>query len=1225
MKSIISYNCYLQRNRLLNSTSSHNLIQHASKCFGDTYGNHNLRYLKKKTEAPQMKDYSKGYKVTKYFEDAEREYKTNNSQLITKTIEETQNINSVSAQSPKKMKFKSLVKPNRAKIQKFITNNNSIQFNNNRQSQKKGYEDMFSLDYNAQTLENLKRAKEYKVFCQKDNRIKLREHGLKLESKKLDNLIKNSGEFKDYSIYNNTQNIFKNNTYGIIDFLPEGQSPIGESYGKENPKYKKKIDYNIQEEKEFSYMKYKQKKNDLENIRIKSLFSSNSNEKLKNILQNLGNQSVSLLNNEKKEQIITINEEEDTQLTVYNKNNDNYEGTMNREVEIVREIAKYEAYCVVQAKQQDIYSKYHKRPEFDLLPLKEVLNYVKFDIRNTRELFSMFHEYTSADKRLETIKDYTSFSLNYRNASFINRIKLGCNLQSPLIFSQMLQKISLPFLYNSEVKNNNLFNLLDYNLLLKKVKENLPNYDIKVLVDTFYGLSFIHKDNRDYNYLFFQHTCEEFIEHIDKLLKENVLKGFKNKEENFLSFIPLQLVSVICRALDNLNIKETKNEAFVIAAENKLKLSLLNIINHANTFNDLNFFCTQNIVDYLNNNYVLEYLTNDSFNQDSLIKTDLLTGTLDKLTSALLFKIEDPNESERLYHDNVFITSYTEFAGNTIKLLNQEEARCNLLIKEIIKQEDVTDEEREKKLDSINNQLTVINKLQVELDLIMNKTIYFVLQNKNFDFNNIAIISNSFSDIKKYDSKLFENLIVKGKDKIELLEYSSFDHLMLYFHSIASYFNRNAFENLHKDVFNIISKENNKVNTKDFRFIIFDTYFTSFKRLLDLLQHSNHDFSKFFIVLYNLYLIGYAKEELFLQSMGYFLENKENLLKALGFLFQIVSMKKYREEAIIYPLIKTFIDYQSELVLKEGNNVAFIFAQVLASLVKLNVNFMITTEEIDLIKVNTSFIINSIISSKNYVKNNFIQEKLNSLILAFLSFQVKLDIDEKERERISLIYKEKYEQSNPDNKLSSSEKSLLQIDIKDRVNYDLLEYVSLSKLHANEKIAIAYVTKYLEQQNVFTLNKKEDAFMNTIEEIYSYCKKADLDKIENYSISGHKVFYNTVKSALNKCNNRLFVNNQYYSITINHVLNDTFIIPIYFKNLDLALLLYNDSDLEASGLINGFTLIRETLIKQYVKNVEIVWRDANIANIENNEHLCIRLLEEMIKAYICKEKINDKI
>jgi hypothetical protein len=391
-------------------------------------------------------------------------------------------------------------------------------------------ESLFTKDHTAQSLENLRKIRENRIFNKKMHELAERKFALKLEGRKIGNLIENyEMKFLNYEKHNGSEGV-GSKTYDLIDFFPESKNRFGENLETENKLYKEQLSGVVSNK----YVEYKENKKRLENIRITSMLSGKkNNEELGRYLE--------LINSPEKDDLIkTLTDEKDEQNEVAipeNPTKNKIDMYFTEHCELTNKINQFENSIYEEFKKLDLYNKYNKGiVEFKDLTLEENLNYIKFNINCGRDLFKMFHE----------VKDL-----------------------SPIISCALIQKIAVG--YKEERDILELFIKPEYRAMLSIAKKNLTAIDNKNLVDTLWAIGKIHKGNRNFSNKFFQHLLDEMLIELSTRIEE-------------LTFFE---ISFLVEGLAMLRIKDLYDDLKVVEEEYKLATLCKNRILGNKTYNDM--------------------------------------------------------------------------------------------------------------------------------------------------------------------------------------------------------------------------------------------------------------------------------------------------------------------------------------------------------------------------------------------------------------------------------------------------------------------------------------------------------------------------------------------------------------------------------------------------------------------------------------------------------------
>ena len=370
----------------------------------------------------------------------------------------------------------------------------------------------------------------------------MREKGLamKIAKRKKKYLILNYNEkFLNYENYNDTKN-FQNHhakslnefTYDILPDLPFKKTP--------------QIITNISNK----LIDYENNKNILINNRIDSILKiKNSNPILQNLLLSEGSTEIVL--NEENKEIIKKNELFDSNnLQVSEEKNIEY---FDNEMSILKQIDNFELEEYAQWKDIDLFHKHGGRVEFKDMTLQENLNYVKFYIKNSLELFKMFGEL----KKKESSKNEDNNFLIY---SFILH-KLAFSIKNYKNFDKIIQ-------------------FSEYKSLLQNIKPHFTKLDNKNLIDTLWSIGQIHSYKREFSPKFFSHFISELFTEI----KERV----EYLDVNEIAFLCEGLRNLKCRSETEMEISNLVYDRVVKLKDNLTFLQISKIINYYHVNNHSN-------------------------------------------------------------------------------------------------------------------------------------------------------------------------------------------------------------------------------------------------------------------------------------------------------------------------------------------------------------------------------------------------------------------------------------------------------------------------------------------------------------------------------------------------------------------------------------------------------------------------------------------------------------
>jgi hypothetical protein len=486
-----------------------------------------MRLFKKEiNSAYALKDFTKNYDANAWIENKVKERK---SRLTTEKFSAVLNRKYKEPLSP-------YLKPDKRQLNRYLRKRTmDVLAKTEEHDMKLLSESLFTKDHTAQSLENLRKIQENKIFNRKMHEITEKKFALKLESRREINLIENyEGRFLNYERHNASTGIgYK--LYPLQNFLPESRYKYAGDLSSNNPKY---VPIESEGGTGNKYNEYIENKKRLENLRISSVLSGkkNNEELLKylelinsnpsgNLIKTLtdGNESSLITNNDNKDNNTALIEGIEAENINKKKVNkvDNY---FREHCELTSKINQYELSVYEEFKKLDIYNKYNKGIiKFSDLTLEENLNYIKFNINSGRDLFKVYAE----------VKNL-----------------------SPIITCALVQKISIG--YKEEKDIFELFAKPEYRDMLTIIKKNLKIIDNKNLADSLYAVSKIHKGLRSFSNKFFQHFLNETFMELNSRLKED------STSLNFLE------ISFLLEGLSMLRISNNYDDLKVVEEEFKL-------------------------------------------------------------------------------------------------------------------------------------------------------------------------------------------------------------------------------------------------------------------------------------------------------------------------------------------------------------------------------------------------------------------------------------------------------------------------------------------------------------------------------------------------------------------------------------------------------------------------------------------------------------------------------
>ncbi len=638
-----------------------------SQRYNFSYGKFNLyRFNKEINSRYSLKDYTKSITAKEWLQKKKDSFKSNlKIDKLSSTLEKDRDT--------RKLQLNPIFSPNKKRFNKVLRKNIIKNINISESQDHESLENrLFLKDMNSQTLENLRKIKENKIFNKKLHELHERKLAVKLESKKLENLIENFDfKYKNFEVFNDTEaNSVR--TYNLSDFSPVGRLNYLTNLDEKNPLKNKKYEapYKIQTR----FNEFLENKNHLQNLRIESLLTTkksnpalnkylyleeekktnlfeidtiNKEINMENLMQielsnnleninnkkgnkeldancnniniensiksdtknikksnfnlkeiNLNSNDVKMVNeincdiiintninsktnvnsdprdlnnfqkyssNYNKEIILSENLPEGNREKKNESNDISFENYFKKHIDLKSKINNYETELYNEFRNMDVYNKYQKGiVKFSELSLEENLNYIKFNLKNSDDLFKMYIELSNSQNN------------------------------NSLIFGSMIQKLSANL--KSEKDVNKTLNLYEYKDLLRDFKKNFKIIDNKNFVDTIFAIGKLHKKSREFSPKFFQHLLKELFEEASE------------RTETF----KLEEIAFLCQGLILLDITDKTDDLLVISKKNNLLYKIFDHLIYCQLSNN-KFNLTegsQNLINNLNDDNYLSFQEN---------------------------------------------------------------------------------------------------------------------------------------------------------------------------------------------------------------------------------------------------------------------------------------------------------------------------------------------------------------------------------------------------------------------------------------------------------------------------------------------------------------------------------------------------------------------------------------------------------------------------------------
>ena len=1187
----------------LNFTQNFNKV--SSKSF--VQGKWNLRKFRKETSTHFLKDLTKSPSAKEWMKEKLQKEKSKLKEEKLSTLVQTDDKKKLSQINP-------YFKPNKRQFNKYIRKKTIEKINLNEQ---KDFEDLsaklFSIDHTAQVLENIRRLKENKIFSRKLHEVKEKKLALKLESRKLGNVIEDFNQkFQNFENYNGTRVNSKN--YNLMNFFFDSNRTIGSKLDEPNV-LNISITDKINKEKlmisENNYSEYLKNKNELTNIRISNMLSSKrNNPELQKYLeeQRISGietdselnpkqiESSSILTNsmevklENNLEVTAENQSNKKEAKGLNYNNDNsskqnsvisnlYKSSHELEkenknlanslsnlfqphIDLTNKIQQYELDVYNEYKNSDLYQKYNKGiVKFGDLSLQENLNYIKFNIINSKEIFKLFNEVKHKDFIENPLMKITN--LNNR----------------PVIYSSLLQKLATG--YKEDTDRERIFSLMEYKDLLKSIKENLPTMKNRTVVDNFWSIAKIHKTNRNFSQKFFQHFLKDILSEL--------------KKEDRISSLTFQECSFLCEGLNMVKIDEKYDDKLVANKESELVENLINRLLEISEKDSIylemhpfNYAKILNYFYYVNLDYqkYARLLANFGkplkkfLEENSLYLTDVIKNKdVVSIVRAYAWAIA----KYKLFSNSISGENQNEIFIK-VEISGDEEGKAYLEKVEENKSSGLNDSSETKELTVTNNSALVriekeMRAVELFKEILYSMTNVSIANRKIMEISQCTKLIYHFACADVYHDMTFKYLQMQIKDKLSRVEDFKIDDVLQYTYGMAKYLNKEVYPDFSNDVNSIIYPNlNEKLNSLKFSVInLFKGKIFERKNMFNPESLS--------IICYSAALMGYSDIDFYLPiyhniiaaDSDKFNNNKSPKLKFenLGYLMQSLSLLNFNDEYILtnftqkcFSCISPNLNnldsdksQENENELENFNNLNpindFSLSQVLSALVNLSSRKYFRTVR------NWKSKINSI---RKYADTNFSEEHSN-YIVSLLWF---------------LTYFENFEE---------------------KFYNKMFEKIEFGKLRKYEKIVLNqiilknYITNnyvYLEFTNdiLEDLNKCSLEFENERKTVQ---KKISLIKYQEKSFEE--------KAAQILKDNEKLLQKDGLDYHRNFKIANSYLVPFYFPKTKICLMFYDHSEMMKDKNINGYNSIKEDIILDLGYKIERVYGTDYDRLVDSNERV----------------------
>jgi hypothetical protein len=1145
------------------------------------FGKWNLYKFRRDTSSYALKDFTKSPTAKQWLNKEVDKQKAKIKTEKLSSLLQTEDKRKLSKLNP-------YIQPSKRQFNRFVRKK---AINKMAMNESKDFDDLamrlFVQDHTAQVLENIRKTKENKIFNRKMHEIKEKKLALKLEARKPENIIENfEQKFLNYQNFNDNE-FDPNKSYSLFNFLPEGRRTLGRNLSEQNELNNKinntPTDYVVNNK----FMEYEKNKKQLTNMRINSMLNGKkNNEALQKYLENGGIEFLKIEEGDKipksqnfiENQPQNIKNYHDIEVTnnyseisvsenkipaqskysassslsstlnkssseIYTENSNltkSLQSFFNPQIELTSKINQYELEVYNEFKKLDLYSKYNKgQVKFGDLTLDENLNYIKFNITNSSDLFKMYREVIH--------KDFVKYNKE--------------NIQDrPVIYSAILQKFALGV--KNEEKALSLFTEFDYKNLLRDIKDNIPKISDKNLVDNLWSIGKLHRSNRNFSPVFFTHLLNEMI---TELATQRV---------EYLSF---EAISYMVEGLDFLKISPRYDDEMVVSKEIQLGEKIYDRIleickNDAllvqfhpfNLAKILNYFYNENLeiekfsvlLDSLGRPLKEFILKNESSLADIIDTKDLV-----KIVKAYSWGIVKQGISGRGRRNEIYFRSESvgdEVGKNSIQIFNSEDTSQNLPIEYGFKENS----------SGIEFYKEVLNNLSTPI----------FIKNKTFEITHCANFIYHYTNANVYDTHLFRQLNTQIVDKLEKVEDFKIEDVLYFTYGMSKFYTKNTFPNFFHDVMNVIYPNLNEKATS-YKYQILNKFKNRLFEKNDTLHLQNLS-----LILYTASLMGYSDIDFYLPIYHNVImvdkelvanrnnKNKIPMMKFedLGYFLQSLALLNFNDEYIIKYFLEKIVYFINKCVhidseSEEGFKLNFplnhfSLSQNLSAIVNLSSRKYYR----DVHKWKET-----IEKLKHYVNANFGSEDVHNSV-SVLWF---------------LTYAEIFDQKIFD--------KLMKIINDNKTKLRKFDSIVLNQIIVGNYIKNEYIFSELKKEFVEDLNKYSKDFEGERSRIQ---KKISLDdKYQDMS------FVEKFKDVLRK--NQKELAKEGYNYQEDFLIANSFIAPVYFPNNKLCVLFYDHTERMKDKNINGYNSIKESILYSLGYKIERVYAQECDGLLDSDEKM----------------------
>jgi hypothetical protein len=1042
------------------------------------HGKWNLYRFRKEMDNYRLKDFTKVPSAKKWIdEQIETQKKKLKTEKFTNLMKESdkrilKNLNPYF--SPHKRQFNKFVR--RSAIKKSHLN------------EEKDFEELemrlFSQDHTAQVLENIRKQKENKIFNRKLHEISEKKLALKLESRKPENILENyENNFLNYQNYNDSTFDSKR-IYGLTSFTPLGKRQFGINLETPNELVPlRQIESGNLINKHIEFQK---NKNELANKRIESLLNNRrTNESLQKYLidqqiQQSSAEKIAEVQNKTLSQLSTHQNVPSLSLTLTKNKldvakenkmlSDSLKNFFKPQVELTTKIEQYELEIYNEFKNQDLYNKYKKGIViFGELSLEENLNYIKFNIRNSNELFNLYEEIMH--------KDFTKYKKENKEIQ-------------PIILSAILQKIAVGAKNLEQIPD--LLSNTTYKELLVNIKKNIKNLTDRNLVDNLWSLGKLHRGTRNFCHAIFQKLLYELIQEIsdkriDYLNFEQI--SFLLEGLDYLRIHPGVDSQEVCQIHSQLSERVYERVCQIVSIDpSSVHLHPYNMAKILNYFYWINFEVSKyhKLLDKVGN-HLKEFLkTYQAILADSLERKDII-----KLVRAFSWGI--------VKHG---LAGEDEQLQLRPKSIGEEEGKLTLF----------SDKKQEKMMNFLSifkeSEFKSESGVQFYKEVLESLVNPIVSQCKQFEITHCTSLIYHYANANHFHKFMIKELNVQISKKLDSCEDFRLDDLLHYTFGISKFYTKDIFPFFNLDVMNIIYPNLFEKSTSH-KFLLLSKFKAMIFDKKDTLNIQNLS-----LVLYSCSIIGYADMDFYLPiyhniivTDKEYYSNRDNnrlppiKLHDLGYLMQSLSFLNFNEEYICKYFIQKFLNILNFNLHQgnEGHQIKyplnhFSVSQILSSSVNLSLRKMF----------RESYYWQSTLEKlKNYIGANFTTNDINSSVSAlwFLSYFEMFDKIMFDK-LLTIIFDKK------ENLRKFESVVLNQVIVYNYVKCNYLfegmskEFVeNLNTMSRNFDIEKKNVQKKIQIENLY----KEDYFGDKIVQLLKTSEKSlnneKLNFVENYTVA----------------------------------------------------------------------------------------------------------------------------